>query len=278
MEKQLSLDTRLLLLGAGGLAFVAGPILFLFPTQTTTYFAWTIKHPLTPIFMGANYLGGLGALWALWLNRWSVVRVQMPGIFVFAITQLFATLLHIPIFNWHHPIAWAWLFVYVISPVATFFVYCMMEKGYVPVTGNGASFPNGYSLILRVFAIISAIFGVGLFLWPFIYTAPAPGSAVPWWAWTLTPLTAHVAGGWYLAAATFQYTLSNQRALDTTGPSLLGLMLVTGSQLLGALIWKSTFNGSPIFIALYLLNAISVFSFSSITFVRNISSFKAVPP
>jgi hypothetical protein len=272
MEKQLSLAARLLLLGAGGLAFVAGPILFLFPTQTATYFAWTIKHPLTPIFMGANYLGGLGALWALRMNRWSVVRVQMPGIFVFAITQLLATLLHIPIFNWYHPIAWAWLFVYVTSPVATLFVYRTMEKGYAPVMGNGSSLPNSSASIFRLFAALSTIFGAGLILWPFIYTIPAPGSAVPWWAWTLTPLTAHVVGGWYLAAATLQNTLSRQTQMDTIGPSLLGLMLVTGIQLLGALIWRSAFNGSPIFVALYLLNATAVFTFSLLTFLRNRSS------
>src|SRR5688500_4710949 len=127
MEKQLSLSAKLLLFGAGALAFVAGPILFLFPTQTESYFAWTINHPLTPVFMGANYLGGLGALWALRINRWSAARVQMPGIFVFAVTQLLATLLHIPIFNWSHPIAWAWLFVYVTSPVAALLVYRAME-------------------------------------------------------------------------------------------------------------------------------------------------------
>jgi len=152
-----------------------------------------------------------------------------------------------------------------------------MEKGYTPVTGNGASFPSNYAWILRLFATISMIFGVGLILWPFIYTIPAPASAVPWWAWTLTPLTAHVAGGWYLAAATFQYTLSRQTQVDTTGPSLLGLMLVTGTQLLGALIWKSAFNGSPLFIVLYLLNAIAVFTFSLLTFTRNLSAFKTSP-
>src|SRR4026207_1233151 len=63
VQKPLSLSAKLLLFGAGALAFVAGPILFLFPTQTEAYFAWTINHPLTPVFMGANYLGGLGALW-----------------------------------------------------------------------------------------------------------------------------------------------------------------------------------------------------------------------
>jgi hypothetical protein len=275
MERQLSLSAKLLLLGAGGLAFLAGPILLLFPTQTQTYFAWTIKHPLTPIFMGANYLGGLGALWTLRINRWSVARVQMPGIFVFAVTQLLATLLHIPIFNWSHPVAWAWLFVYVTSPVAALLVYRAMEKGYTPLS-SGSSFPG--SAVFQVFAVVSALIGIGLILWPFIYTPAEGGSTVPWWAWTLTPLTAHVAGGWYLAAATLHYTLSRQHAIDITGPSLLVLTLVTGAQLLGALIWMEAFSGSPVFIAIYLLNSSAVFGYSLYMLVRNRSSFTVVLP
>src|SRR5512141_415868 len=273
MEKQLSSAARLLLLGAGGLAFVAGPILFLFPTQTTAYFAWTIKHPLTPIFMGANYLGGLGALWALRVNRWSVVRVQMPGIFVFAITQLLATLLHIPIFNWHHPIAWAWLLVYVTSPAATLWVYLSMEKDYKAPASDGSTLPQGFKIAMCIFAAISAIFGIGLILWPFLPGSPGQPSAVPWWAWTLTPLTAQVAGGWYLAAATLQYTLSRQRAIKTVGPSLLGLMLVTGAQLVGAILHADAFNGPLLSVSLYLINCISVFAFATYIIVRNRSSF-----
>jgi hypothetical protein len=88
---------------------------------------------------------------------------------------------------------------------------------------------------------------------------------------------AHVAGGWYLAAATLHYTLSRQRAVDTLGPSLLGLIIVTGTQLLGALIWRSAFDGSPLFIALYLLNSIAVFGFSAFVFLRNASSIRALP-
>ncbi len=278
MEKPLSLAAKLLLFGAGGLAFVAGPILFLFPTQTETYFAWTIKHPLTPIFMGANYLGGLGALWTLYINRWSVARVQMPGIFVFAVTQLFATLLHIPIFNWHHPIAWAWLFVYVTSPVATLWVYLAMERGYKAPVSNGPASSPGFGTVMRIFAAISALFGIGLILWPFFPAPQGLVGAVPWWAWTLTPLTAHVAGGWYLAAATLQFTLSRQRAMDTVGPSIVGLMLVTGTQILGAIIHMGAFNGPPLFIALYLINATAVFLFALYTFLRSRSAFRMAQP
>ena len=273
MEKKLSLAAKLLLFGAGGLAFVAGPILFILPTQTEIYFAWTIKHPLTPVFMGANYLGGLGALWAIRTNRWSVARVLMPGIFVFAVTQLFATLLHIPIFNWQHPIAWAWLIVYVTSPVAALFVYAQMEKGYGPPASSGPSLSKGFSSAMRAFALVSAAFGIGLILWPFFFSAAQGQSTVAWWAWTLTPLTAQVVGGWYLAAATLQFTLSRQRNAGTIGPALLGLMLVTGVQLVGALIHFSAFNGSALFTGLYLINAVAVFLVAAMTFLRNRSAF-----
>ena len=278
MEKPLSLATKLLLLGAGGLAIVAGPILFLFPTQTESYFAWTIKHPLTPIFMGANYLGGLGALWTFWLNRWSVARVQMPGIFVFAITQLLATVLHIPIFNWNHPIAWAWLFVYVTSPVAALWVYLAMEKGYTPPISSGPALSAMFSSVMRIFGTVHALFGIALLLWPLLPTAQGQTSAVPWWAWTLTPLTARVVGGWYLAGATLHFTLARQRAVDTIGPSLVALMLVTGTQLLGAVIYMSAFDGSPLFIVLYLVNSIAVFLFSGYTFLRSRSAFGMIQP
>ena len=276
MEKQLSSAAKMLLWSAGGLAFLAGPVLLFFPTQTEAYFAWTIQHPLTPIFMGANYLGGLGALWAVRTNRWSVARVQMPGIFVFAITQLAATLLHLSIFNWSHPIAWGWLVVYIVSPVATLFIYLRMEEGDIPPTSATAVSSRKLTSIFRAFALVSAIFGIGLILWPFFTTAPDQGSAVPWWAWTLTPLTAHVAGGWYLAAATLHYTLSCQRSPITMGPSLLGLVIVSSAQLLGALVWRDTFDGPPAFITLYLLNSIAMFVFSSFLLLRNLSSFRLI--
>jgi hypothetical protein len=148
-----------------------------------------------------------------------------------------------------------------------------MEKGYKPPASDGSALPQGFKIAMSIFAAISAIFGIGLALWPFLPGSQGQPSAVPWWAWTLTPLTAHVAGGWYLAAATLQYTLSRQRSINTVGPSLLGLMLVTGAQLVGAILHAGAFNGPLFFIALYLINCFSVFTFATYVFVRNRASF-----
>lgn len=60
MDVPLSWPARAVLAGAGLLAVVAGPVLFLFPHDTPVYFAWTIEHPLTPVFMGASYCAGVG--------------------------------------------------------------------------------------------------------------------------------------------------------------------------------------------------------------------------
>ena len=268
MEKSLSLSAKLLLIGAGGLAVVAGPILFLFPTQTATYFAWTIKHPLTPIFMGANYAGGIGAVWAMYSNRWSIARILLPGVFTFAITQLLATLLHIPIFNWSHPVAWAWLFVYITSPVATALVYLSMERGYQAPQANQPFLPSVFNVLMRILSMITGIIGIALILWPFLFKVEAPNSAVPWWAWTLTPLTARVAGGWYLAACILYATLGREHSLERVKLGLFSLVLVNGLQLIGAFLYRDAFNGPAFGVILYLLICAASFGYSFYMWIR----------
>jgi hypothetical protein len=268
MDKPLSLLAKILLIGAGGLAVVAGPVLFLFPTYTQSYFAWTIQNPMTPIFMGANYFGGIGALWAVRSKRWSVARALMPGIFAFAITQLFATLLSIPIFNWHHPIAWAWLFVYLGSPGATLLVYVLMERGYTPPEFDARSILRSFRPVMLTFSVISALVGLALWLWPFNLSTMITGSGVPWWAWKLTPLTAHVVGGWYLAAATLYATLSRSHPPQAVRVALIGVIAATGLEVIGAVWYRSAFSGPTLSIWFYVLNSAAVCVFGLYTRAR----------
>jgi hypothetical protein len=268
MDKSLSTFAKLLLIGAGGLAVVAGPILFLFPDNTASYFAWAIKNPLTPVFMGANYFGGIGAIWAMRSNRWTVARVLLPGIFVFAITQLLATLLHVPIFNWSHPVAWAWLFVYLSSPVAAAIVWVQMERHYRPPAIQHPVLPRAFQPVMRIFAMVSGVAGLALWLWPAMFPASAVLGAVPWWAWSLTPLTARVVGGWYLAAMALFATLSRLPPSETVRVALLGVVCATGLELIGAVLHTAAFNGPMAMVGLYLLNAAMVLGFALFTWFR----------
>jgi len=245
MEPPLSLFAKLVLLGAGGLAVVAGPILYLFPHDTPTYFAWPIANPLTPVYMGASYLAGVGNFVALRANRWSVARVQLPAILVFAITMLLATLLHLPIFNWTHPIAWAWLAVYLVSPCAAAILWVQTERAYRPPAPSGLMLPAWFGPVMLTAAIISGVVGLALFV--------APSVVAPWWPWSLTALTARVIGGWFLGAAALQGMLARQPSLETARVGLLATVIVTVLLLIGALWQRDSLIGPLLAISSYLL-------------------------
>lgn len=260
MDKPLSSFARLVLLGAGGLAVVVGPILYFFPNDTATYFAWTIKHPLTPVFMGAHYFAGIGNFLMRGRDRWSLARVQFPPIIVFAITMLIATLLHIPIFNWSHPVAWGWLLVYVVSPFAATIAFFQMERGYQAPDFESQKIPAWYRTLMIVLAVPQALVGLALFLFP--------EQAAPFWPWTLTPLTARVVGGWWLASVALLGMLFRQESLHTARIGLLTNILINSLLLVGVFLHFQNLNGPSISIFLFFLFSLTLAGSSAVAWLR----------
>jgi hypothetical protein len=250
MEKSLNGLARVLLLGAGGLAAVAGPILFLWPQGTDVYFAWHITHVLTPVFMGANYMVGLGNFLALRENRWSLARVQMPAIIVFALVMLAATLMHTPIFKWSHPIAWAWLFTYIVSPPLAVAVYVYYERYFQPPEPAGPRLPFFTRPLALAIGLADLLLAFGLFFFP--------AGVGQLWPWTLTPLTARVVAGWLLGSTALLWMAAGQRTLSTAYIALLAQAMIAATLLIGALWHWSSFDGPPLAVVLYLLRAVAV--------------------
>ena len=261
MDKPLSPFAKLVLLGAGGLAVIAGPILYLFPYDTEAYFAWAIQHPLTPVYMGASYFAGIGNLLAIRANRWSLARVQLPAIIVFSFLMLVATLLHIPIFNWSHPIAWAWLAVYIVSPIAALLVWLQMEKGFHAPAFESNRLPALFSPVTLALTILYGVIGLGLFL--------LPNQMAALWPWSLTPLTSRVIGGWWFSGAALQFMLMQQKTLHTAHIGLFANVLVTSLLLIGALIHRDDFDGPQISIWLYLLSNLVLGGFSAYSWIQS---------
>jgi hypothetical protein len=261
MDKQLSSFAKLVLLGAGGLAIVAGPILYLFPNDTGTYFAWTIQHPLTPVFMGASYFAGIGNLIAVWENRWSLARVQLPAILMFTVTMLLATLLDLSIFNWSHPVAWAWLGVYLVSPLAAGLVMLRGERDYEATETQAQRLPGTFTPVMYALAFLSGLLGLFLFL--------APERAASFWAWSITPLTGRVIGGWYLSSAALQFMLARQTSLRTARVGLLANVLVTSLLVIGALVHFSELNGPAVSVWFYMLLNLVLGGFSLYSWMKS---------
>jgi hypothetical protein len=224
MDKPLTHFAKLVLLTASLLAVVVGPVLFFWPHHTHIYFAWHIKNPLTAMFMGASYLAGLANLLAIKENRWSLARVQLPSIFTFAVLMLLATLLHLSVFNWQHPIAWAWLAVYVFSPAAALWVWITSDRHFQAPVFN-IVLPVWLKPVMMVFFWFDIALGTLLFLFPQVISA--------YWPWTLTPLTSRILGGWFLSAAMLNYMLSKQHFFETAKVALLANGIVATFLLFG---------------------------------------------
>jgi hypothetical protein len=210
--------------------------------------------------MGASYFAGIGNVLAIRANKWSLARVQLPAILFFSLTMLIATLLHIPIFNWSHPIAWAWLAVYVVSPIAAVIVWIQMERGYQAPKFETNKLPAVFPTVMLIFALLDGIIGLTLFLFP--------EQIASFWPWSLTPLTSRVIGGWWLSGASLQFMLSQQKTLHTARIGLLANILVIASLIIGALIHFTEFDGPQISVWMYLLVNLLVGGFSVYSWVK----------
>jgi hypothetical protein len=181
----------------GFLVFLAGIQLYFLTEYTDTWFSWTIDSALTASFLGAFYwtsvaLASLSARQRIWANA----RVGLPGVQVFVVLMLVATLLHLDKFHFDSSdsmargAAWLWLAVYALEPPVLFAIY--MHQLRVPGADppRTAPTPNWFIGLIGLQAVVVLVAGVALFV--------APEDAGNWWPWALTPLTAHAITAWLI--------------------------------------------------------------------------------
>jgi len=195
----LSRGMRILLTIAGGLVFLAGLQLFVFPERTGEFFAWTIDVPLTAAFLGAGYWASVALEWLAARERlWANARIAVPSVFVFTSLTLVATLIHLDLFHLDSSIdlstrlaTWAWIAIYASVPV--FLVVLFVKQMRLPGDDPPSAFamPRAMALVLSVHAILLPAMGAYLFV--------APDSAMSLWPWSLTPLTGRAVGAWVLS-------------------------------------------------------------------------------
>jgi hypothetical protein len=169
-------------------------VLYLQPDKTTELFAWTIKPRMTPLLMGAGYIGGAYFfLRAALARRWHQVAVGFLPVTTFASFMTVATLLHWDRFNHTHPAFFVWVALYATTPFVVFLVW-WRNRWTDPGTGDPGDtiMPAATRWVMGLFGTLILVTGVLLFL--------LPNLMIGFWAWQLTPLTARVAGGWFALA------------------------------------------------------------------------------
>jgi hypothetical protein len=167
---------------------VAFVILYLLPGSTAELFAWTIQPPMSAMFLGAAYAGGIWFFVQVLRGRpWHTVARGFPAVFVFATLLGIATLLHQDRFHHGHPSFIVWSVLYATTPFLVL-VAMILNRRQDPRTPSpdDVFIPPFVRYLLAAVGMLAFAAGVWLFL--------APQAAIQVWGWTLTPLTARVTG------------------------------------------------------------------------------------
>jgi hypothetical protein len=245
VDTPLGLPEKFLLAVAGALSLATGLLLYIFPARTDLYFAWTIRNPLTAVFIGASYLAGIGTFWALRGGSWCEMRVQMPFMLAFGTLQLLATLLNLATFNFGHLLAWAWLAVYIISAPLAWFVFIRNERAHGRAPTPAASGPL---VILLLLATLHIVVGLALFI--------LSGALAGLWPWGLTQLTAQMIGGWHIAGGISVWARVRTRTPSRSQTGQIAGFLVAPLLLIGAWFFRKNLSGPPLAVGFYLADVI----------------------
>lgn len=177
-----------------------GIALFAAPARTSTYWAWTIKAPLTAAFFGAGYIGAaVGLAWAACERTWRCARIIAVLAFTLTTLALVDTLRDLGGFSFHRGgfvevAAWSWLAVYVALPPLVLAAFVQQELR------GGARDDDAELPALVATRLVSGGAGAALAVFGVLLLVPV-SSLADRWPWPLPTLPAAVVGAWLCTIA-----------------------------------------------------------------------------
>lgn len=170
---------------------VAFVVLYGFPGHTDRLFAWTIKPPMTPMTLGAVYIGGAYFfVRAFRATAWHTVKSGFVAVGTFASLMGVATVIHWEKFNHDHVAFWLWAGLYFTTPFLVWGVWAANRRRDTVAGPGDLLLPPVARMVMGGTGIVAMIAGLYLFL--------LPARAVAVWPWTLTPLTSRVLGAVFM--------------------------------------------------------------------------------
>jgi hypothetical protein len=161
----------------------AGVILYVFPADTAELWAWPIDPPLTALAVGGGYLSGaVFFVRALVARRWHMMAFGFLAAAVLTVLLLVATVAHWDRFTHDHPAFWAWLVVYLVTPVLLPTLW-FLNRRHDP----GADGHDGPVVPPNVRRAVGAVGAAQLAVALAFFVHPPLTEGV--WPWPLSPLT-----------------------------------------------------------------------------------------
>jgi hypothetical protein len=170
---------------------VAFALLYCFPADTKSYFAWDVQPDLTPMIMGAGYIAGAYFFARVVMeSRFHRVHVGFLPVTAFTIFMAVGSFLHLDRFLQDHVAFWIWMGLYVTTPILVPLAWLVNRR-----TDPGTPEPGESRLGSRV---RGTLLGVGTFQTIVaLALLLSPSTMIDVWPWMLTPLTAQTLGGWF---------------------------------------------------------------------------------
>lgn len=156
--------------------------LFFLPGVSNAIWAWEIP-PFNSRFVGALYFAAYIPLIIFWLNpRWVPGRLVLWMIFLFTSLIMVAMFIHWDSFAWDRPATFAGFWpLYIFLPInSAVFLYKYRNIR----LAAPAELSAGWKMTLKVYAILTGFYGVGLLL--------APEALTRFWPWTVDAFHARI--------------------------------------------------------------------------------------
>ena len=111
-------STRILGMVIVPFLLVAFALLYFFPDDTASYFAWDVQPTITPLVMGAGYIAGAYFFLRVARERlWHRIQVGFLPVTAFTLFMAIGTFAHLDRFDTQHVAFWIWVGLYVTTPV-----------------------------------------------------------------------------------------------------------------------------------------------------------------
>ncbi len=170
---------------------VAFVVLYFLPGDTDRWFAWTINPEMTPMTLGAVYLGGAYFfVRAFKATTWHTIKAGFVAVGTFATLMGVATILHWDRFNHSHVAFWLWGGLYFTTPFLVWGVWAANQRRGTSPGPDDLMLPPVARWAIAGTGVLAVAAGLVLFL--------LPERAIDVWPWTLTPLTSRVMGALFM--------------------------------------------------------------------------------
>jgi hypothetical protein len=170
---------------------VAFVVLYGLPDDTDRWFAWPIVPAMTPMTLGAVYLGGAYFfVQAFRAREWHAVKSGFVAVGTFASLMGVATIIHWDKFNHDHVAFWLWAGLYFTTPFLVWGVWAANRRRGTAAGPDDLLLPPTARLVIGATGALAVFAGLFLFL--------LPDQSIEAWPWKLTPLTSRVLGAIFM--------------------------------------------------------------------------------